>query len=114
MHDSQDEEGDPKASVGKEKKSNKGKTEQNKTSTNFNNEEDAEEGKSQRSANMSKRSKSINKSTVDARSASKVGDESYKYDIPESCYVSMMAKVKIEKLSSKFLLCANPFPLIEG
>ena len=63
---------------------------------------------------MSKRSKSINKSTVDARSASKAGDESYKYDIPESCYVSMMAKVKIEKLSSKFLLCANPYPLIEG
>ena len=57
--------------------------------------------------------KSVNKSTVDVRSTSKA-DDSYKYEIPESCHVSMMKKVKIEKLSSKFLLCANPFPLIEG
>ena len=46
MHNSEDEEADPKASVGKEKKSNRGKTEANKTSSNFNNEEGEEEGKS--------------------------------------------------------------------
>lgn len=49
QHESEAEEAEPKASVGKDKKSNRGKTEQNKTSSNFNNEEDGEEGKSQRS-----------------------------------------------------------------
>ena len=83
QHDSEVDDAEPKASVGKEKKSNRGKTEQNKTSSNFNNEEGEEEGKSQRSQNQSKRSKSINKSTVDARSASKV-DQSFKYDVPVS------------------------------
>lgn len=114
QHDSENEELDPKGgapSKSAPKSKREGKTDQNKTGSNFNPDEEGEEGKSQASHAVSK--KSVNKSTVDVRSTSKQ-DDSYKYDIPESCYVSMMKKVKIEKLSSKFLLCANPYPLIEG
>lgn len=34
----------------------------------------------------------------------------YKYDIPEACHLSMMKKVKIEKLEEKFLLVSHPYP----
>ena len=114
QHDSENEEMERKE-VQKPSQSNpkskKEKTDQNKTGSNFNPDEEGEEGKSQASHAVSK--SSVKKSTVDVRSTSKV-DDSYKYEIPESCHVAMMKKVKIEKLSSKFLLCADPYPLIEG
>ena len=92
-------------------KSKKEITNLNKTASNFNVEDD-EDAKSKASGAVSK--KSLNKSTVDVRSTSKQ-DDTYKYDLPESCFVSMMKKVKIEKFkNTKFLLCANPFPMIEG
>lgn len=82
----------------------------NKTASNFNVEDD-EDAKSKASGAISK--KSLNKSQVDVRSTKP--DESYKYDLPESCFVLMMKKVKIEKFkNSKFLLCADPFPMVEG
>ena len=41
-------------------------------------------------------------------------DDTSKFDIPESCYLSMMKKILIEKLEAKFLLAVHPFPRIEG
>lgn len=38
----------------------------------------------------------------------------FKFELPESCFISMMKKVKIEKLNSKFYLVSHPFPQIEG
>jgi len=38
------------------------------------------------------------------------GDGSYKYELPEECFVSMIKKVKIEKLEDKFNLLAHPLP----
>lgn len=38
----------------------------------------------------------------------------YKHDIPKSCHMMMMKKVKIEKLEEKFLLVSHPFPQIPG
>ena len=37
-----------------------------------------------------------------------------KYTIPESCFISMKKKLKIEKLDAKYQLCIHPFPLVEG
>lgn len=34
----------------------------------------------------------------------------FKYDVPDSCFVTMLKGVKIEKLDSKFLLVSHPFP----
>ena len=38
----------------------------------------------------------------------------YKYEIPEKCHLSMLKKVKIEKLEEKFNLVSHPFPQIAG
>ena len=40
--------------------------------------------------------------------------DNFKYEIPESCYVSMMKKVLIEKMAAKYFLASHPFPKIEG
>ena len=40
--------------------------------------------------------------------------EMYKYEIPETCHLSMLKKVKIEKLEDKFLLVSHPYPQIPG
>lgn len=37
-----------------------------------------------------------------------------KFDIPESCFLTMMKKILIEKLQDKFFLAVNPFPRVEG
>ena len=41
-------------------------------------------------------------------------DATTKFEIPESCYLTMMKKILIEKLENKFFLAVNPFPRIEG
>ena len=38
----------------------------------------------------------------------------YKYEIPEECHITMIKKVKIEKLEDKFNLLAHPLPKISG
>ena len=38
----------------------------------------------------------------------------YKYEIPETCHISMLKKVKIEQLEEKFKLISHPFPQISG
>lgn len=38
----------------------------------------------------------------------------FKFDLPDSCFISMMKGVKIEKLDSKFYLVSHPYPQVEG
>ena len=38
----------------------------------------------------------------------------YKYEISEECHLTMIKKVKIEKLEDKFCLLAHPLPQISG
>ena len=40
--------------------------------------------------------------------------ENFKYEIPETCKISMMKKVLIEKLPAKYFLASHPYPKIEG
>lgn len=46
--------------------------------------------------------------------SSKGDGDAYKYELPEECFVSMVKKVKIEKLEDKFNLLAHPLPQISG
>lgn len=38
----------------------------------------------------------------------------FKYEIPPSCYLTMMKKVLIDKLPAKYFLASHPFPRIPG
>ncbi len=38
----------------------------------------------------------------------------YKYEIPDTCYLPIMKKTRIEKLEKKFHLGAHPYPALEG
>ena len=40
--------------------------------------------------------------------------EGFKHDIPQSCLISMMKKVLIEKLPAKYFLASHPYPKLEG
>ena len=64
----------------------------------------------------SQRSKLSNKrSTMDAKSNfSRTLDVFNNRDLPESCMLSMMKGVLVEKLADKFFLAVHPFPKIEG
>lgn len=37
-----------------------------------------------------------------------------KFEIPDSCKLVLDKKIQIEKLDSKFLLVAHPYPMFEG
>lgn len=37
-----------------------------------------------------------------------------KFDIPDKCYLTLMAGNKIHKLEKKYVLMSHPYPLIEG
>ena len=40
--------------------------------------------------------------------------DTFRREIPETCYLSMVKKLLIEKLSDKFFLASHPFPKLEG
>ena len=66
-----------------------------------------------RKSQLSRRSNK--KSNMDTNRASQKELEGIsKLDLPDSCYLSMMKKVLIEKLTAKFFLAVHPFPRIEG
>ena len=106
VHDSQEDEVEQAKSVKKGTASKKG-TELNKTTSQLGDPDD-DERKSLVSAGV--KSNTMSKSRADMS----VSMENLKYEIPESCHVRMMKKVLIEKLESKYLLVANPFPQVEG
>jgi len=58
------------------------------------------------------------KSAMDNTRQSQIGsqiiDTDAKMEIPESCYLSFMKRILIEKLESKFFLAVHPFPRLEG
>lgn len=41
-------------------------------------------------------------------------DANFKYELPESCYLSMMKKVSIDKMEAKYFLTSHPYPKLEG
>ena len=41
-------------------------------------------------------------------------NDSFRYETPDSCLVSMMKKTMISKLENKYLLTSHPYPKIEG
>ena len=41
-------------------------------------------------------------------------NDAYKYEIPESCHINMLKKIKIETLEEKFKLISHPYPEISG
>jgi len=45
---------------------------------------------------------------------SMMSKDDYKYEIPESCFLSIMKGNKISKLHKKYILISHPFPKIEG
>lgn len=55
----------------------------------------------------------VNKSQLSQREEKK-SNFTYKYDIPEQCYINILKQAKIEKLKEKYLLIAHPFPMAEG
>jgi hypothetical protein len=48
------------------------------------------------------------------RSGGVFSTDHYKYEIPESCQITMLKKVKIETLEDKFKLISHPYPQISG
>jgi hypothetical protein len=45
---------------------------------------------------------------------SMLSKDDYKYEIPDSCYLSLMKGNKVAKLHKKYVLVSHPFPKIEG
>lgn len=43
-----------------------------------------------------------------------ISKDDYKYDLPGSCYISLMKGTQIEKLHKKYLLVSHPYPMLEG
>ena len=41
-------------------------------------------------------------------------NDNFKFEIPDSCQLSMIKKVLIEKMAGKFFLASHPYPKIEG
>lgn len=61
---------------------------------------------------------SLNKSTAKLdeslnKSKDSIKDE-LKYELPASCFITLMKSTKIEKLSKKYVLVAHPHPIFEG
>lgn len=63
-----------------------------------------------------KSAKSRKSTKADADTAEQINQEleNLKYEIPDSCKVSIPKNAKIEKLEAKYLLLAHPYPAIEG
>lgn len=40
--------------------------------------------------------------------------QNFKYEIPPSCFVTMMKKALIEKMREKFFLSSHPYPKLDG
>ena len=71
--------------------------------------ENRQEGLSKRSSKKS----NMDASRYQSASMNKTSD-TFKYEIPDTCKVSMIKKVLIEKLPAKYFLASHPFPKIEG
>lgn len=78
----------------------------NKTASNI----DGADEEERKSAISGIRSNTMSKSRTDIAFST----ENFKYEIPETCHVTMMKKVVIEKLDQKYCLVAHPYPMVEG
>lgn len=110
--DSAGEEGeDGKKSVRQVSVSKKGSM-MNRTGSAFDGDRSIDNMNDAKSKRSSKRS-TLDKSQYQNMSLNKMPD-TLKFNIPESCYISMMKKVLIEKMEAKYFLASHPFPKIEG
>ncbi len=84
----------------------------NRTGSAFDGDRSIDNINDAKSKRSSKRS-TLDKSQYQNMSLNKMAD-SFKFVIPESCHISMMKKVLIEKMEAKYFLASHPFPKLEG
>ena len=68
---------------------------------------------------IEKQSESLSKSRQKVEELNKskesiLSNQDFKYELPESCLITIMKGCKIEKLHKKYVLLAHPYPLLEG
>ena len=86
----------------------------NRTSSQFAAENDSVDVGAEAASKRSSKKSQLDASKYQSMSVAK-HSESFKYEIPESCYVSMMKKVLVEKFEeTKYFLASHPYPKIEG
>jgi hypothetical protein len=109
--DSADEaENDPKKSANVMSK--KG-TDPNRTSSHFGGDQESiEQDKKSHKSKTSAKKSNIRGSTN--MSLNKTNNDNFKFEIPPSCFVTMIKKVLIEKMDGKWFLASHPYPKIEG
>ena len=91
-----------KKSVAKSKTSKRSAL--NKSASQFDGEDDASRGMSQ-----SKSRRSVGDKSELAKTTN-----SFKWELPESCFVTMVKRLLIDKLPGKYFVASHPFPKIEG
>ena len=67
---------------------------------------------SRRSGSRSKIS--VSRAGGDGKSAMGKTSQSFKFDIPVSCHITLVKKLLIDKMPGKFFVSSHPFPKIEG
>ena len=84
----------------------------NRTSSHFNGEASSVEN----DRKTVSRSKKSNMETSKHQSMSVLNktNGSFKFELPQTCMVSMMKKVLIEKMEGKYFLASHPYPKLEG
>ena len=80
------------------------------SSSHYVNENDSVEKRSQVSKKSGKMSSKDNSRFTTLNKTT----ENFKFEIPDSCKVTMMKKVLIEKLNGKYFLASHPYPKIQG
>ena len=112
MHDSEDEaEEMGKKSAGQAK--SKTGTNMKGSSSHFQGDMDSVEN--DKRSQVSRKSGTHKSSKDNSRFATlNKTNENFKFEIPDSCKVTMMKKVLIEKMAGKYFLASHPYPKIEG
>lgn len=73
-----------------------------------------EEENADAQSHISESSQGSGPNDIDLNEDIKQKSEEEKVIIPESCYLNFSKNCKIEKLESKYLLVAHPYPALEG
>ena len=113
-HDSADEVAEEIAKKSQKKSTISRKESQlNKTSSHFVGDADSVENRQEGMSKRSSKKSNMDASRYQSASMNKTAD-TFKYEIPDTCKVSMIKKVLIEKLPAKYFLASHPYPKIEG
>ena len=114
-HDSADDGEDAKKSIRQGSVSKRG-SQLNKTGSQFAGDQDSVEHRNEGLSKRSSKKSNLDASKYQSMSMAKTHGESFKYEIPDSCKVTMMKKVLVQKLSDrdKYFLASHPYPKLEG